>query len=118
MLGLKMQSAQDFADQQTKKLQNQSQRRTFDINKLSKEDIEILVRDIKRPFDHKNRRPFHFITIEKDGKVFLFDGLNRFVKAFEEQENETNHRFWENIRLHALNIFLKSERQTGGFLFN
>lgn len=118
MLALKIQPAQDFADQQLKKLQNQLQRRTFDINKLSKEDIEEILKDIKRPFDHKNKRPFHFITVEKDGKVFLFDGLNRFVKGFEEKESESNHRFWENIRLFALNIFLKSERQNGGFLFN
>jgi hypothetical protein len=117
MLQLKIQTQEEFAKQQEIKLQTSKPRRVFDSKNLSKDDIEELKKSITRPFDHK-RKMFHFITVERNGTVFLFDGLNRFVQAFEEKESESNHRFWENIRLFALDIFLNSEKQTGGFLFN
>jgi hypothetical protein len=118
MLNLKFATAQEIAEKNAKKLENERKRRSFNAENISKEDIEELLKFIKRPFDHKNKKPFHFITVERNGMVFLFDGFNRLVKAFEEEENESELYFHRRIRLFALELFEKSERQNGGFLYN
>lgn len=114
-----------FQEQQKAKVERRLKLETsknLNFRKLSKQDIDFLVSELKRPVDHKNQKPFHFITLEKGDFVILFDGLNKVAEVFEKSEMELELEFWRKIRLFALEKFLKATEEgknvNGGFLFN
>jgi hypothetical protein len=119
-LDIKFQTKEEFDLLQTLKLEksNKKQRRSFDIQNLSDEDLEMILQNVKRPSDHRNKRKFHFLTVEKDSKVFLFDGFSNLIKIFEKKENENEIEFNRKIRVFALEMFLSAENPLGGFLYN
>lgn len=76
---------------------------------------EILAK-IKRPFDHKPNRVFHFVSIEHEGIFYLVNGLNKIVGSFLREGDLVKEV--RKIRLEALESFLSAKNDNGGFKFN
>jgi hypothetical protein len=103
-------------------------KREVDFSKLTDEEVLSHLKT-DRPFDHKKGRMHHYLTVEKGGYVFLFDGRDKLIQRFEVPTFDENFseklkeskllNFRRNIRQFALNHFLNGkDAKVGGFLFN